>query len=89
MIHTMNKIEIYKGWCKKCGICIAFCPRQVLGPDESGYPVIRDAERCTACQLCATRCPDFAITVDGNREDNEKIENDDNSDDKATSSAGK
>ncbi len=89
VIHTMNKIEIYKGWCKKCGICIAFCPRQVLGLDESGYPVIKDADRCTACQLCATRCPDFAITVDGSRKNDEKDENGDKSDDKTASSAGK
>jgi ferredoxin len=22
----MSKVEIYQGWCKKCGICITFCP---------------------------------------------------------------
>jgi 2-oxoglutarate ferredoxin oxidoreductase subunit delta len=89
VIKAVNKVEIYRGWCKKCGICIAFCPRQVLGQDESGYPVVQDADRCTLCQLCATRCPDFAITVSGDKESDEKTENGDKSDDETSSSSGK
>ncbi|MFA5079209.1 MAG: 4Fe-4S binding protein [Dehalococcoidia bacterium] len=69
------RIAIYRGWCKKCGICIAFCPRQVLDKSEDGYPVVKDSERCTGCRLCANRCPDFAITVYGGEKDNEKTEN--------------
>lgn len=76
-----SKIEIYRGWCKKCGICIAFCPRQVLVSDKAGYPVVKDADRCTACDLCVDRCPDFAITVHSGKENHEKTrysETDDN-----------
>ncbi len=58
-----HKIEVYKSWCKKCGICVAFCPAGVLGQDESGTPVVKDPDRCTGCQLCELRCPDFAINV--------------------------
>jgi 2-oxoglutarate ferredoxin oxidoreductase subunit delta len=58
--HT---IEVYKSWCKRCGICVAFCPAGVLAPDEAGVPYVKDPDRCTGCQLCELRCPDFAINV--------------------------
>jgi 2-oxoglutarate ferredoxin oxidoreductase subunit delta len=56
-------IEIYKSWCKRCGICAAFCPTGVLAQDETGMPYVKEAEKCTGCQLCQLRCPDFAINV--------------------------
>jgi 2-oxoglutarate ferredoxin oxidoreductase subunit delta len=58
--HT---IEVYKSWCKRCGICVAFCPADVLAQDESGVPYVKEPERCTGCQLCELRCPDFAINL--------------------------
>ncbi len=58
--HT---IEVYNSWCKRCGICVAFCPAGVLAQDDSGLPYAKDPERCTGCQLCELRCPDFAINV--------------------------
>ncbi len=69
------RIAIYRGWCKKCDICIAFCPRKVLDKDEDGYPVVKEMDLCTGCKLCANRCPDFAITVYSGEKDNEKTEN--------------
>jgi 2-oxoglutarate ferredoxin oxidoreductase subunit delta len=68
------RIAIYRGWCKKCDICIAFCPRLVLDKSEDGYPIVKDPERCTGCRLCADRCPDFAITVCNSGENIEKAE---------------
>jgi 2-oxoglutarate ferredoxin oxidoreductase subunit delta len=56
-------VEIYKSWCKRCGICVAFCPAEVMALDEQGEVVVKNPERCTGCQLCELRCPDFAITV--------------------------
>ena len=55
-------IEIKLSWCKGCGICVEFCPKQVLAMQD-GYPVVVDREACNRCQLCDLRCPDFAITV--------------------------
>lgn len=59
----MNRVDVYKGWCKKCGICIAFCPRKVLSAGEDGCPTASNAEACTGCRWCEYRCPDFAIVV--------------------------
>lgn len=59
----MTKVEIYRGWCKKCGICIAFCPKQILEVDDESYPILKNPEQCNGCELCAMRCPDSAIVV--------------------------
>ena len=56
-------IDIYKAWCKACGICAAFCPAGVLERDEEGYPYVKYPEKCINCGWCEMRCPDFAITV--------------------------
>ncbi|MFZ5449269.1 MAG: 4Fe-4S dicluster domain-containing protein [Thermodesulfobacteriota bacterium] len=57
------RINIYRSWCKSCGICAAFCPRQCLSLDAEGAPVVDHAERCTGCRWCELHCPDFAICV--------------------------
>jgi len=58
-----NRVEIYKDWCKKCGICIAFCPHGALDTEKDGYPVLINPEQCKGCDWCEIRCPDFAIVV--------------------------
>ncbi len=58
-----NVVEVYESWCKRCGICVAFCPAGVLAQDQAGKVQVADPERCTGCQLCEFRCPDFAIHV--------------------------
>jgi 2-oxoglutarate ferredoxin oxidoreductase subunit delta len=61
--HPEYRINIYRDWCKSCGICAAFCPRQCLSLDAEGAPVVDKAERCTGCRWCELHCPDFAICV--------------------------
>lgn len=58
------RIDIYKAWCKACGICVAFCPTKVLERDEAGYPYVKEVGKCINCGWCEIRCPDFAITVE-------------------------
>lgn len=55
---------IFRDWCKRCGICVAFCPKQVLGRDEKGAPMVVRPENCIGCRFCELHCPDFAITVE-------------------------
>lgn len=54
---------IFRDWCKACGICSAFCPKNVIGRDESGAPVIERPDDCIGCRFCELHCPDFAITI--------------------------
>ena len=67
-----SRVEIYKGWCKKCGICVAFCPHGILEMGEDGYPVVKDSKKCKECGLCEIRCPDFAIVVSKGEEEPRK-----------------
>ena len=56
------RIEINERFCKGCSICVDFCPTDVLTMDGS-LVAVKAIERCTGCQLCDLRCPDFAIQV--------------------------
>ena len=55
---------IYREWCKGCGICVHFCPKQVLALDESDKVVVVKPSDCICCRMCEYRCPDLAIEVE-------------------------
>ncbi len=57
------EIDIFRDWCKSCGICAAFCPRECIKLDDDGAPTNVDSDRCTGCGWCELHCPDFAISV--------------------------
>lgn len=50
--------------CKGCGVCVAFCPKQVLELDTLGKVFVANHENCIACGQCELRCPDYAIFMD-------------------------
>jgi len=50
-------------WCKGCGICVHFCPKNVLELDRQGKVQAARPEDCIACMLCELRCPDLAIQI--------------------------
>ncbi len=61
---------IFRDWCKSCGICAAFCPKQIIGRNSAGEPVVERPDDCIGCRFCETHCPDFAITIiDRNQEE--------------------
>lgn len=56
--------------CKGCELCISACNKNLLKIDKNilnskGYsPVIlQNKDKCNNCTLCATICPDTAITT--------------------------
>lgn len=61
--EPVGELAFYHAWCKHCGICVAFCPKQALALDDDGNPHLVRPERCNACGLCEVLCPDFAISV--------------------------
>jgi 2-oxoglutarate ferredoxin oxidoreductase subunit delta len=62
-------IVIDERYCKGCGICVRFCPKQVLEISKEvnsrGYytPYVVDPDKCSNCHQCTLFCPDFAIFI--------------------------
>ncbi|SKC72875.1 4Fe-4S dicluster domain-containing protein [Maledivibacter halophilus] len=69
MSQNKVKLKVEKELCKGCGICVEFCPKNVLTM-ENGKVKIADIENCIKCGQCELRCPDYAIFLGGN--DDEK-----------------
>ena len=57
------KIEINTEWCKGCGICVAFCPKEVLKVNQKDKAEVARLKDCIACRMCELRCPDLAIEI--------------------------
>lgn len=58
-----GRVTIFPNWCKGCGLCVEFCPVDVLEQGEDGHVTVAHPDRCTACRWCELHCPDFAIFV--------------------------
>jgi 2-oxoglutarate ferredoxin oxidoreductase subunit delta len=56
-------LNINTEWCKGCGICAAFCPKQVLEINQRDKSEAVRRDDCIACMMCEMRCPDLAIEV--------------------------
>lgn len=57
-----SPVQFHYQWCKKCGICVTFCPTGCLEFNEDGYPYAAHPEKCVHCENCDRLCPDFAIS---------------------------
>lgn len=64
------KVKVLEKYCKSCGYCVHFCPKNVLeiGKNRNGigefYPVAVRYEECIGCGICATMCPDGALEIE-------------------------
>ncbi len=58
----MGAVIINTLWCKGCGICVAFCPKNALSLVNEKAE--HDMEKCIVCGMCELYCPDLAVSVD-------------------------
>ncbi len=65
----MSYIVINKEKCKACYLCIEECPKKLLRVSKEtnslGNHIVEFNDpnnECLGCAMCATRCPDLAIT---------------------------
>jgi 2-oxoglutarate ferredoxin oxidoreductase subunit delta len=58
-----GRVTVFPNWCKGCGLCVEFCPADVLEQGSDGRVTVAHPEKCTACRWCELHCPDFAIFV--------------------------
>jgi 2-oxoglutarate ferredoxin oxidoreductase subunit delta len=58
------KLTFVEEYCKGCGICVHFCPANVMELLPIGRLKIVNPDDCTGCGACQLRCPDFAFTVE-------------------------
>ena len=63
-------IVIDEARCKGCALCLAVCPKGLIGLADHFTPrgyhpavLIDPTGACTGCVLCATICPEAGITV--------------------------
>lgn len=68
MVTVEKELIIKEDWCKGCGICVAFCPKNVLELVNEKIS-IKDIDSCIKCGQCELRCPDYAIYLGGNKND--------------------
>jgi 2-oxoglutarate ferredoxin oxidoreductase subunit delta len=67
---SKNKIQINLDWCKGCGICVSLCPKGILEPFGLDQKVrVTDESACIRCKMCEMHCPDFAIEVKSEADD--------------------
>jgi 2-oxoglutarate ferredoxin oxidoreductase subunit delta len=62
-LGMLETIVVNGAWCKGCGICVAFCPKDVLVMNDDGKAAVADGAACTVCELCERLCPDLALEV--------------------------
>ncbi|MCK5849710.1 MAG: 4Fe-4S dicluster domain-containing protein [Kiritimatiellae bacterium] len=64
------KLELNTELCKNCGLCIAWCPKNVLAVvkdkiNSKGYPYVEavSPDECIGCCNCTAVCPDCVIEI--------------------------
>lgn len=54
--------------CVRCGLCVAFCPEEILEVGADGHPVVVRIQDCVGCMTCSGNCPQRALKVEATGE---------------------
>lgn len=46
--------------CRRCGLCVSYCPESAISREDDGVPAI-DYAHCKGCLICVAECPAHAI----------------------------
>lgn len=57
-------ITINEEKCVGCGLCVDYCPRDVLRQDDRGYPYMKYRDDCWYCDVCSFVCPRKALVIE-------------------------
>jgi NAD-dependent dihydropyrimidine dehydrogenase PreA subunit len=76
------RILVDKDKCTGCGICKEACPKGAKIWDVQKKAMATNLRYCHLCTICASKCPEAAITV--LREDGDEVIRADNHDQKET-----
>lgn len=57
----VSKPEVQKDLCRKCNVCITFCPDIAITEVENSVQI--DLDYCKGCGICANECPHGAIKM--------------------------
>ncbi|MBO8127702.1 MAG: 4Fe-4S binding protein [Peptococcaceae bacterium] len=66
----MVRIYFHEERCKGCGLCVKFCPKEIIVMAEHinamGFhpATVTDPSSCKGCAVCAWMCPDVAIELE-------------------------
>ncbi|MBV7274349.1 4Fe-4S binding protein [Clostridium sp. PL3] len=67
------KVSVKSERCKQCMLCFANCPKEAISYSEEfnslGYRWAQiDDNKCIACGICYTMCPDGVFEILGKEE---------------------
>lgn len=60
-LHSTTKPFVKEKTCKKCRVCMSWCPADAIIMAEGSSAIIED--KCTGCGQCIMACPNHAIRL--------------------------